>query len=56
MTMVDITDIPGVTEDDEVVIFGKDLPVTKLAQWANTIPYEIMTGISQRVLRLYYEE
>lgn len=56
MTMVDITDIKGVTEDDEVVIFGKALPVSKLAQWGNTIPYEIMTGISQRVLRVYYEE
>jgi alanine racemase len=56
MTMVDITGIPGVTEEDEAVIFGKALPVSTLAQWADTIPYEIMTGISQRVLRVYYEE
>ncbi|MBN8860402.1 MAG: bifunctional UDP-N-acetylmuramoyl-tripeptide:D-alanyl-D-alanine ligase/alanine racemase [Sphingobacteriales bacterium] len=56
MTMVDITDIPGVTEEDEAVIFGEALPVSTLAQWADTIPYEIMTGISQRVLRVYYEE
>jgi alanine racemase len=56
MTMADITDIPGVTEEDEAVIFGEALPVSTLAQWAGTIPYEIMTGISQRVLRVYYEE
>ena len=56
MTMVDITGIPGVKEGDEVIIFGEGLPVTQLAQWAQTIPYEIMTGISQRVPRVYYEE
>ncbi|HTN06277.1 bifunctional UDP-N-acetylmuramoyl-tripeptide:D-alanyl-D-alanine ligase/alanine racemase [Agriterribacter sp.] len=56
MTMIDITGIAGVKEGDEVIIFGEKLPVTQLAQWAQTIPYEIMTGISQRVLRMYYEE
>ncbi len=56
MTMLDVTDIPGVAEGDDVIIFGKELPVQELAAWANTIPYEIMTGISQRVKRVYYEE
>ncbi|MFT3702878.1 MAG: bifunctional UDP-N-acetylmuramoyl-tripeptide:D-alanyl-D-alanine ligase/alanine racemase [Agriterribacter sp.] len=56
MTMVDITGIQGVTEHDEVIVFGEQLPVTTLAQWAETIPYEIMTGISQRVPRVYFEE
>lgn len=56
MTMVDITGIPDVKENDEVIIFGEPLSVTQLANWANTIPYEIMTGISQRVQRIYYEE
>lgn len=56
MTMVDITNISGVTEEDEVIVFGEALSVSNLAEWANTIPYEIMTGISQRVLRVYYEE
>ncbi|MEO6288689.1 MAG: bifunctional UDP-N-acetylmuramoyl-tripeptide:D-alanyl-D-alanine ligase/alanine racemase, partial [Ginsengibacter sp.] len=55
MTMIDITGIPGVQEGDDVIVFGKDLSVTLLAQWAETIPYEIMTGISQRVKRVYYE-
>ncbi|MCC6287653.1 MAG: bifunctional UDP-N-acetylmuramoyl-tripeptide:D-alanyl-D-alanine ligase/alanine racemase [Chitinophagaceae bacterium] len=56
MTMIDITNIPGVTEGDEVIIFGEQLSVTQLAQWAQTISYEIMTGISQRVQRIYFEE
>lgn len=56
MTMIDVTDINGVKEGDEVVIFGKELPVSQLAEWAGTIPYEIMTGISQRVKRVYFEE
>jgi alanine racemase len=56
MTMVDVTDIEGVKEGDEVIIFGKELPVLQLAQWAGTIPYEIMTGVSQRVKRVYFEE
>jgi len=54
--MIDITAIPGVREDDEVIIFGAELPVTSLSGWAQTIPYEIMTGISQRVARVYFEE
>lgn len=56
MLMIDVTEIPGVKEGDEVIIFGKELPVQKVAKWAETIPYEIMTGISQRVKRIYYEE
>jgi len=56
MTMIDVTDIPNVAEGNEVMIFGKELPVQELATWAGTIPYEIMTGISQRVKRIYYEE
>jgi alanine racemase len=56
MTMIDVTDIAGVKEGDEVIIIGKELPVQKIAEWAGTIPYEIMTGISQRVKRVYYEE
>jgi Alr-MurF fusion protein len=56
MTMIDVTDIPGVQEGDEVIIFGKEIPVQQLAIWAGTIPYEILTGISQRVKRVYFEE
>ncbi|MDP4255773.1 MAG: bifunctional UDP-N-acetylmuramoyl-tripeptide:D-alanyl-D-alanine ligase/alanine racemase [Bacteroidota bacterium] len=56
MTMIDITGIEGVQEGDEVMVFGKQLPVSKLAEWAGTIPYEILTGVSQRVKRVYFEE
>lgn len=56
MLMLDITGINGVEEGDEVVVFGKDLPVEQVAAWAGTIPYEILTGISQRVRRVYFEE
>lgn len=56
MFMADVTDIPGVKEGDAVLIFGKELPVTDVAHSAGTIPYEIMTGISQRVRRVYFEE
>ena len=56
MTMVDITDYPGIKLDDEVVVFGQENSVQKLAIAAQTIPYEIMTGISQRVPRVYFGE
>ncbi len=55
MAMIDITGISGVHEGDDVIVFGKDLSIAMVAQWAETIPYEIMTGISQRVKRIYYE-
>lgn len=56
MTMIDVTGIAGVKEGIEVEIFGKHLPVQQIAKWAGTIAYEIMTGISQRVKRVYLEE
>ncbi|MCF3111048.1 bifunctional UDP-N-acetylmuramoyl-tripeptide:D-alanyl-D-alanine ligase/alanine racemase [Niabella sp. CC-SYL272] len=56
MTMIDITHIPGVKEGDDVIIFGAPVPVQQLAEWIGTIPYEIMTSISQRVKRVYYGE
>jgi Alr-MurF fusion protein len=56
MTMIDVTGIRAVQEGDQVEIFGTHLPVQELAKWAGTIPYEILTGISQRVKRVYLEE
>lgn len=53
--MVDVTDIPC-HEGDSVEIFGPQLPVTRLAQWLGTIPYEVLTGISTRVRRVYTVE
>jgi alanine racemase len=53
MTMIDITDIPSVSEGDSVQVFGKNLDITQVAKWAGTIPYEILTSIGQRVKRIY---
>jgi alanine racemase len=56
MTMLDITGLKEVKEGDEAIVFGELLSLSSLAHWAGTIPYEIMTGISQRVKRIYFEE
>lgn len=57
ITMVDVTDIPNVKLGDEVIVFGSDgknnVSIEQLAYEANTIPYEILTGISVRVPRVY---
>lgn len=56
MTMLNITDIKGVTEGDEVIVFGAFPTVQQVAQWAQTIPYELLTGVSSRVKRVYVQE
>ncbi|MFM7672607.1 MAG: alanine racemase [Bacteroidota bacterium] len=56
MFMVDVTSIENVKTGDTAVVFGPELPLTELSRLADTIPYEIMTGISQRVKRVYIEE
>ncbi|MEG1686014.1 MAG: bifunctional UDP-N-acetylmuramoyl-tripeptide:D-alanyl-D-alanine ligase/alanine racemase, partial [Bacteroides sp.] len=53
--MIDVTDI-DCKEGDKVIIFGDDLPITKLSDVLDTIPYEILTGISTRVKRVYYQD
>jgi Alr-MurF fusion protein len=56
MCMVDVTDIPEAKEGDDVIVFSPELPLIKLSEWAGTIPYEMMTGIPQRVKRVYENE
>ncbi|HKP32822.1 MAG TPA: alanine racemase, partial [Chitinophagaceae bacterium] len=56
MTMIDVTNIASVQEEDEVIVFGKELSAEQVARWAGTIPYEILTGVSQRVKRIYYQD
>ena len=56
MCMIDVTHIEELSEGDEVEIFGPNLPVEKLAHSIGTIPYEIFTGISARVKRIYFQE
>lgn len=56
MTMIDVTDVPGVQEGDVVEVFGKHTTVQQIAQATGTIAYEVLTSISQRVKRVYIEE
>lgn len=53
--MIDVTDI-DCKEGDQVEIFGDHLPVTVLSDALGTIPYEVLTGISNRVQRIYIQE
>jgi alanine racemase len=53
--MLDVTDI-DCKEGDQVEIFGDHLPVTVLSDALGTIPYEVLTGISNRVQRIYIQE
>jgi len=55
MCMVDVSQIECNT-GDEAILFGKDYPIDKVADQLNTIPYEILTSISQRVKRIYVSE
>lgn len=51
--MVDATEVPNVSEGDEVEMFGPNIPVAEIAEKAGTIVWEIFTGITPRVLRCY---
>src|SRR5690606_16066728 len=55
MLMADVTGL-GVKPREKVEIFGPNIPITEVAEKAGTIPYEILTGISQRVKRIYLQE
>ncbi len=55
MLMVDVTEI-NCSEGDQAVIFGESPTVNEIADALHTIPYEILTGISQRVKRVFYRE
>ena len=52
--MIDVTDIPC-HEGDTVEIFGDKLPVTVLSDQLDTIPYEVLTSVSNRVKRIYFQ-
>ena len=55
VAMIDVTDI-DCKEGDIVEIFGNHLPVTVLSDCLDTIPYEVLTGISNRVKRVYFQD
>lgn len=55
MTMIDVTQAQA-QEGDEVVVFGETPTIGELAEWIGTIPYEILTNVSERVKRVFYRE
>ncbi len=55
MLMVDVTQITC-KEGDKVILFGESPTVSFIASQLKTIPYEILTSISQRVKRIFYRE
>lgn len=55
VALIDVTDIPC-NEGDTVEIFGEHLPVTVLSDILDTIPYEVLTGVSNRVKKVYYQD
>mgnify|MGYP002813229533 CR=1 FL=1 len=59
LTMIDITDVKGVRENDEVIILGKQgkesITAQELAYKTNTIPYEILTSLGNKSKRIYVE-
>ncbi len=55
VAMIDVTDIPC-AEGDQVEIFGEHLPVTVLSDALGTISYEVLTGVSNRVKRVYFQD
>ncbi|MGB3545367.1 MAG: alanine racemase C-terminal domain-containing protein, partial [Saprospiraceae bacterium] len=56
LVMVDVTHLPRTRAGDAALIFGPGLPIEQLAAAAGTIPYEILTGLGNRVHRVYVEE
>ena len=55
VAMIDVTDIPC-QEGDQVEVFGEHLPVTVLSDVIDTIPYEVLTAVSNRVKRVYFQD
>lgn len=60
MTIIDVTRIQGVELGEEVVLLGRqagqEITAEEMARWAETIPYEILCGVSKRVPRVYLEQ
>ena len=56
MLFADISGLEAVNENDEVIVFGEHPTIEQWAEWLDTIPYEIMTSVSQRIKRIYIQE
>ena len=53
LTLVDVTALPLVQPGDWIEFFGHSVDIDEVAAWAGTISYEILTGVGNRVARLY---
>ncbi|MGI4739531.1 MAG: bifunctional UDP-N-acetylmuramoyl-tripeptide:D-alanyl-D-alanine ligase/alanine racemase [Janthinobacterium lividum] len=56
MVMVDVTDVPEARAGDVAVVFGEGLSTSELATRIGTIPYELLTNVSERVKRVFVSE
>ncbi|TDN37382.1 bifunctional UDP-N-acetylmuramoyl-tripeptide:D-alanyl-D-alanine ligase/alanine racemase [Hymenobacter sp. UV11] len=56
MVMVDVTDVPEAQPGDVAIVFGDGLSTSELAQRIGTIPYELLTNVSERVKRVFVSE
>ncbi|HEX3034576.1 MAG TPA: alanine racemase [Thermodesulfobacteriota bacterium] len=53
-TMIDVTEVPGVNVGDEVVLLGDErVSVEDVANWSETISYEVLSTVGERVPRVY---
>jgi len=55
LVMIDVTNLDA-KEGDQVEIFGDNLTISEVASWLKTIPYEVLTSVSRRVKRIYFQE
>jgi alanine racemase len=55
MCMLNVTEA-NVKEGDEVMVFGEGISIDEVAVKMDTIPYEVLTNVSRRVKRIYYQE
>lgn len=55
-TMLDLTEAPMTIAGTEVTLFGEDLPITRISEACDTIPYETLSRLSSRIARHYFSE
>jgi alanine racemase len=57
LTLIDVTSVPGVQIDDEVILMGRSgglsVSAEDIARTAGTLSYEVTCGVSERVPRIY---
>jgi alanine racemase len=55
MCMIDVSNVKNVQPGEEVVLFGKGLPVDEIAEKIGTINYEVVCAVGKRVPRVYVQ-